>query len=237
MVKEPRTLPDSQLSRQSMFNSRTILLVLLAIAGLASCTPYKVTGAWSTGATRPQTFRRMLIIGVSPEYNARCNYEYAMATMLRSSSLKAIASCSAMKEDVQLNRENVVQVVASLGIDGVLVSRLVTASASVKEGGSHDTRSTQSYKATGVGYDYYGGAYGAYGAYGMPVIYGEFAVQPSIFSLERNFEISTQLYETRGATVVYTLKTKAKSQEARDTMLAEIGTGIAIHLRRAGLIS
>ncbi len=193
-----------------------------------------MTGAWNQGATRPQTFSRLLIVGVSPEYNARCNYEYALATMLRSNGLKAIASCSAMKEDVQLNRENIVRVVASLSIDGVLVSRLVAASASVKEGGSRDTRSTQSYKATGVGYDYYG--YGAYGAYGMPVIYGEFATQPSIFSLEHNFEIATQLYETRGASVVYTIKTKLKSQEARDTMLAEVGTGIAANLRRAGLI-
>ena len=207
---------------------------LLVIAALASCAqPFKVTGSWNEGATRPQTFKRLLIIGVSPEYSARCNFEYALATMLRSAALKAIASCSAMKEDEQLNRENVVRVVASLGIDGVLVTRLVAASASVKEGGSHDTRSTQSYKVSGVGYDYYD--HGAYGAYGMPVVYGEFAVQPSIFSLEHNFEIATQLYETRGASVVYTLNTKARSQEARNTMLAEIGSGIATRLRQAHL--
>jgi len=219
-----------------MITRESILAPLLfAVAALAGCTqPIKVTGAWNEGATRPQTFKRLLIVGVSPEYSARCNFEYAMATLLRSAALKAIASCSAMKEDEQLNRENVERVVASLGIDGVLVTRLVAASASVKEGGSHDTRSTQSYKVSGVGYDYYG--YGAYGAYGMPVVYGEFAVQPSIFSLEHNFEIATQLYETRGASVVYSLKTKAKSQEARNTMLAEIGSGIATRLRQAGLI-
>jgi hypothetical protein len=208
--------------------------LLLAIAALASCAqPFKVTGAWNEGATRPQSFKRLLIIGVSPDYSARCNFEYALATTLRSNAVKAIASCSAMTAEEQLNRENVVRVVASLGIDGVLVSRLVAASASVKEGGSHDMRSTHSYKATAVGYDYYN--YG-YGSYGMPVIYGEFAGQLSIFSLEHEFEIGTQLYETRGASVVYSLKTKAKSQESRNIIIAEISAGIAARLRQARLI-
>ncbi len=205
---------------------------LLVIAALASCAqPFKVTGGWNEGATRPQSFKKLLIVGVSPDYSARCNYEYALATTLRSDSVKAIASCSAMTADELLNRENIVRVVASLGIDGVLVSRLVAASASVKEGSSHDTRSTQSFKATGVGYDYYG-----YGAYGMPVIYAEFAGAPSIFSLEREFEIATQLYETRGASVVYSLKTTAKSQESNNIILAEISSGIAARLRQAHLI-
>lgn len=214
--------------------SHALAPLLLAIAALAGCAqPYKVTGAWNEGATRPQSFKRLLIIGVSPDYSARCNFEYALASTLRSNAVKAIASCSAMKEDELLNRENVVRVVVSLGIDGVLVSRLVAASTSAKEGGSHDTRSTQSYKATGVGYDYYN--YG-YGSYGMPVTYGEFAVQPSIFSLEHAFEIGTQLYETRGASVVYSIKTKATSQESRNVIIAEISSGIAARLRQAGLI-
>ncbi len=161
---------------------------LLVIAALASCAqPFKVTGGWNEGATRPQSFKKLLIVGVSPDYSARCNYEYALATTLRSDS--------------------------------------------VKEGSSHDTRSTQSFKATGLGYDYYG-----YGAYGMPVIYAEFAGAPSIFSLEREFEIATQLYETRGASVVYSLKTTAKSQESNNIILAEISSGIAARLRQAHLI-
>jgi hypothetical protein len=208
--------------------SRALAPLLLAIAGLASCTqPIKVTGTWNEGATRPQTFKKLLIVGVSPDYKQRCNFEFVLANTLYSdSTVDAIRSCSAMAADELLSRESVERVVASLGADGVLASRLVAATTGVKEGGTRDTRGSVQFNATDVGYGYYG----------MPVVYGDFAVSPPIFSLESEFEITTQLYETRGASLVYSLKTTAKTQDANNVIRVEVGWAIAAHLRQAGLI-
>jgi len=211
-----------------MITRRGILApLLLAIACLAGCAhPFRVTGTWTEGATRPQTFKKLLVVGVSPDYRQRCNFEWALARTLGSDTVKAIASCSAMAADEHLSRESIERVVASTGADGVLATRLVTASASVQEGGSHDTRGSGQYKATGVGYGYYG----------MPVIYGEFAAQPSIFSLEHQFELTTQLYETRAASLVYNLKTTAKTQDSSDVVLVQVSSVIAARLRQDGLV-
>lgn len=208
--------------------SHALVPLLLAIAGLVSCAqPLKATGDWNKGATRPQSFKKLLIVGVSPDYKQRCNFEAVLSTTLRSENVNAIASCSAMTADEKLSRESVERVVASLGTDGVLASRLVAATTSAKEGGSQDTRGSAMYKATDMGYGYYG----------MPVVYGDFAASPSIFSLETKFDITTQLFETRGGSLVYTLKTTGKTQDAARVVLDDISTAIAHRLRQAGLIS
>jgi len=142
-----------------------VAALILAIAGLAGCTQsIRATGAWAEGATRPQTFRKLLIVGVSPDYNQRCNFERALATKLRSETVEAITSCSLMKADVQLSRESIKTVIKSSGADGVVATRLVTSGGSLKQGGTSETRGSAMYKATDMGHDY------GYGYYGMPVV-------------------------------------------------------------------
>jgi hypothetical protein len=212
----------------SSHRSFTRLVLFLAFAGLASCAqPLKVTGAWSEGATRPQSFERLLIVGVSPDYKQRCNFEAVLATALRSDTVEAIASCSAMKADEPLSRESVERVVKSLQTDGVLATRLVAATTSAKEGGSRDTRGSGMYKATDMSYGYYG----------MPVVHGEFAASPPMFSLETEFEITTQLFETRGGSLVYKLRTTGKTEDSAHVVLDNVSAEITARLRQAGLIS
>jgi hypothetical protein len=208
--------------------SRALVPLLLAITSLAGCAqPLRVTGDWNEGATRPQSFKKLLIVGVSPDYKQRCNFEAVLATTLRSETVEAIASCSAMKADEPLSRENVERVVASLGADGVLATRLVAATTSAKEGGTRDTRGSSMYKATDMGYGYYG----------MPVVHGEFVASPPMFSLETEFEVTTQLFETRGGTLVYRLTTTGKTRDSARIVIDDISAAISVRLRQAGLIS
>jgi hypothetical protein len=202
-------------------------VLILAIAGLAGCTqPIRATGAWIEGASRPQTFRKLLVVGVSPDRNQRCNFEWVLATKLRSETTDAITSCSLMKADVQLSRESIEPVVQSSGADGVVATRLVTSAGSLKEGGTGETRGSALYKASDSGYGYYG----------MPVVYGEFEQTRPIIDLEHTFEVTTQVYETRGASLVYTLKTAGKSRDAINIVREDISWAIAEQLHKAGLI-
>jgi hypothetical protein len=87
------------------------------------------------------------------------------------------------------------------------------------------------YKATDAGY-----ATSYYGAYGIPVVYGEFQTAPSITTVTGAVRVVTKVYETRGATLVYTVETKAKNLESRDSGLASVAESIAKRLRREKLI-
>jgi hypothetical protein len=218
-------------SLQSPNRFPAVAALILAIAGLAGCTqPIRATGTWNEGATRPQNFRKLLVVGVTPDYNQRCNFEWVLATKMRSETVEAITSCSLMKADVQLSRESIEPVIKSSGADGVVATRLVDSGASLKEGGTGDTRGSAMYKATDMGYDY------GYGYYGMPVVYGDFAASRPIIEMESTFEVVTQVYETRGASPVYRMTTSGKSRDAINIVREDISSAIAERLRQDGLI-
>ncbi|MDH4023278.1 MAG: hypothetical protein OEV14_09135 [Gammaproteobacteria bacterium] len=208
------------------------LAVMLAAGWLAGCTGgVALESSFTPGATRGATFTSFLVVGVSPDVNQRCAFEYSMASSLRSDAVKATASCAVMNTREPLTREGIERVVATVGADAVLATSLVASGATLKEGGSADARGGGYYKATGFGYET-----GYWGAYGVPVVYGEFQTAPSVFSVSGTVQIQTRLFETRGATLVYSLDTKAKNLESRDMALAEITPAIAERLQKDGLV-
>ncbi|MBL8202208.1 MAG: hypothetical protein JNK40_14665 [Chromatiales bacterium] len=208
------------------------LLALVTAGWAAGCTgPVAVEGSFSPGVTRSGSFANILVVGVTPDVNQRCAFEYSMASSLRSDTVKATTSCAVMSTKEPLTREGIERVVASLGADAVLATNLIASGVGVKEGGSADARGGGYYKATGFGYET-----GYWGAYGVPVVYGEFQTAPSVFSISGTVEIQTRLFETRNATLVYSLDTKAKNLESREMALAEITPAIAERLQGDGLI-
>jgi hypothetical protein len=128
----------------------------------------------------------------------------------------------------QLTRENVERAAAAVQADAVLATRLVSMHTGHGEGSSNDMRGDSVYKATDF----------AYGAYGMPVTYVDFQTAPPLESMTSSLHVVTKLYETHGATLIYTVDTVTKSQEidSTDATLATITQPTADRLRRAGLI-
>jgi hypothetical protein len=145
-----------------------------------------------------------------------------------SPSTTVISSCSKMSAKEPLTRENVQRVAASVNADAVLVTRLVSIHTGQGEGNSQDMRGSSVYKPTDFGYD----------AYGMPVTYLDFQTAAPLESLKRSLHVATKLYESHGATLVYTVDTQTKSQEIDSTeaTLTSITAPTADRLRRAGLI-
>jgi hypothetical protein len=133
-----------------------------------------------------------------------------------------------MKAQEPLTRENVERVAASVHANAVLATRLVSMNTKEGQGNSNDTRGDSVYKATDF----------AYGAYGMPVTYVDFQTAPPLTSLKSSLHVVTKLYETHGATLIYTIDTVTKSQEIDSTeaTLLTITQPTADRLRRAGLI-
>jgi hypothetical protein len=212
---------------------RAVAALLLVAVGVAGCaTPVKVKGSWIEGAAQPQSFRKLLVVGLSPDYNIRCSFEWMLVPHLREGGAQASSSCSQMKPEEELSRAAIERLVASMGADGVLVTRLVASQSGAKESGSSDTRGSARYKPVDQAFDntYWGGYYG------MPTVSVEFQTQKSILSLERTVVIESALFETKSAKPVYMLRTTAKNQQSRDQLLGEISPQIASQLRSAGLI-
>ena len=70
----------------------------------------------------------------------------------------------------------------------------------------------------------------------MPVVYGEFETAPSVFSISGTARLSSRLFETQGAALIYTVETKAKNLPSREMALAEIAPAIAERLQKDGLV-
>jgi len=208
------------------------MLYVLGAALFAGFVQAKTTvkGAWQEGAPRKQSFSRVLVVGVSPNVNQRCAFEFFMASQLTSESVQAIPSCDAVKEKVPLTLESIEQAIATAQADAVLATSLVAREFEAKEGGSRDTRGNASYKATDAGF-----ATGYYGVYGVPVIYGEFATAPAFTIAQGEARVSSRFYQTRDKALIYTLETKATKLETTDAALHDFAAAIADKLRREGL--
>lgn len=218
--------------RDSQCHQFPVALALSALALLAGCTGRpSVKSTWNEGSSRGKNFSRLLVVGVSPDYTQRCNFEYWLVRDLRSNKSAADASCNYMSKEEPLSRESIEHLVARLHSDGVLATRMVASSWITKEGASPDTRSTGSYKYIASGYDT-----GFYGAYGLPVDFSQFKTLPSIMNTQGAGHIVTRLYETHGAALVYTIDTKIKDVESGQLGLAMVTPSIADRLRRDRLI-
>jgi hypothetical protein len=216
--------PEMKMTHQSVIS----LSLLTLTVWLCGCSGVSVKGTWQDGAPRNQTYARLLVIGVSPDRDLRCAFESTFASQLTTASTAVISSCSQMNAKEPLTRENVERVAASVHADAVLATRLVSMDMGHGQGNSNDTRGDSVYKATDF----------AYGAYGMPVTYVEFQTAPPLTSLTSSLHVVTKLYETHGATLIYTIDTVTKSQEIDSTeaTLVTITAPTADRLRRAGLI-
>ncbi len=141
----------STAARRQLHKKHTFVacLLLTATVWLAGCAGVSVKSAWQSGVPHDQTFARVLIVGVSPNYNVRCAFESVFASQLRSASTTVFSSCSAMNSAEPLTRENIERVVASVHADAVLATRLVSLNSGQQVGGSSDTRGDRALQVDG----------------------------------------------------------------------------------------
>jgi hypothetical protein len=199
---------------------------------LAGCTNHaKVSGQWlEASARRQQPYKAVLLVGVTPDLNARCAFEHFLARHLQSEKTEAIASCDVVDRKLPLTRELIEAAVVDQQIDAVLATILVSKEMTAEEGGSRDTRGSALFKATDSGW-----ATGYYGVYGVPVVYGEFQANATSINLTSAVEVKSRVFDTRAKAPVYEMATKADDLGSTDVALATITTAIADEMRDAGL--
>ena len=128
------------------------LFLILSIAMLAGCERnVRIDSFWQEGVPRDQSFKRILVVGVSPNANGRCEFEHFMATQLSSESVVAKSSCNFMPINDPLTIESIDKVVVEEQADAVFATILVAKNVQAKEGGMNETRGSGDYKAIGTG--------------------------------------------------------------------------------------
>ena len=88
-------------------------LLLVGVASLAAFPSHASDGGWSDGVSHDQSFSRILVVGISPEFNQRCSFERSLASKIKSANTVAIVSCSVIPQDTELTRESVEALLAS----------------------------------------------------------------------------------------------------------------------------
>lgn len=225
-------MPDTGRGRFASAVAPLGLLLLVAAAGLAGCASQpKARGAWAGDAPRGEAFSRVLVVGVSPNVNQRCAFERMLAGRLRSASTTAFASCDAVTKKEPLTRESIEEAIAAKQADAVLATSLVSREWELEQGGTRDTRGGGMYKATDAGW-----ATGWYGVYGVPVIYGEFQTAPSALTVQGEIRLTSRIFETKSAQLVYTVDTTVGAIESSDQAAHELTMAISERLLKDGLI-
>jgi hypothetical protein len=210
------------------FASVVSTLLILSVAWLSGCAASSsASGAWQASAPHP-SFSRILIVGVSANFDQRCAFEYSMASWFSGGSTLPLASCDSMMPKDPLTRANIERVAAAQHADAVLTSAVVTLQVGAQPG-----YKIPYYQVTGQGY-----VTGPMGEYGVPVAFLQLETTTSIPTISGDIHIVTKLFDTRDATLVYTADMQAKSDDVQSSSTAiETITGlIAARLRRDGVI-
>jgi hypothetical protein len=203
-------------------------LLILSVAWLSGCAGNSgsAKGAWQV-SPHP-SFSRILIVGISTNFDQRCAFEFSLVSQFSGSSTLPIASCNTMMPKDPLTRANIERVVAAQHADAVLTSAVVTLQV-----GSQPGYTIPYYQVVGQGY-----VTGPMGEYGVPVAFVQLESTQSIPQITGDIHILTKLFDTNDASLVYTVDMRAKSDDVQSSSVAiETMTGlIADRLRRDGVI-
>jgi hypothetical protein len=167
-----------------------LVLVALAMACvLAGCGPTtNLTGMWEEPGLEKAVFKKVLIIGLSNEEGKRRAFESEMQKQFEAKGVAAISSVAHMPLDVEMNEETLKKYFGDMGIDAVLVSRVV--------GVEQKVEYTPGYTYA-VPAGYYNGFYGYYNtSWGM-------VSSPGYMSTYEVANAETNLYRVSDAKLVW----------------------------------
>lgn len=202
--------------------SSSTLLPSIAV-GLLVCASAPVLAA--------APYSRVLVVGVSPDDNYRCQFEQFLADQMQSDSTTVIQSCDVITPLKPLTQAGIEQAVAAQQADAVISTILVSVQDKVVEGGDRDTRGGDYFKAEGAGF-----APDFWGLYAVPVVYGQYVDLPPVSTMQGTVEVETRVYDTASKALVRTVKAKAKHIESTDQGTAALTEEVAKSLRREGVV-
>jgi hypothetical protein len=98
---------------------------LLLLFLVNSCGGSRATGEWKDPELGNKKFRHIMVIGVARQWDRRKFYEDEFTKELNRLGVMAIASHNIIPQDSMQDKDTIVKSIAGLGIDGVIITRLL----------------------------------------------------------------------------------------------------------------
>jgi len=153
--------------------------VALALAALGACAaPTQLTSDWADPNQAGQSYKKVVVVGITPKAAGRRAYEDAFSAQLQSRGIEAIPSYT-FGGTGQIDKDAAMAKLKEIGADGVLVTRLI------------DKETVQNYYPptyASVPSAYYGGWYGYY-SMGYSYMYS-----PGYVEENKVYRVETNLY-------------------------------------------
>ena len=168
------------------------MLAVLALTGCAA--PTVLNTQWANPQFTAKPIKSILVVGVISDSANRRGFEDAMVKTLEARGVRAQPSYRFAPDDGVIPQQKMQQAVQQSGATGVLLSRVVNVSQSVKV-------SPGMYMGPPVGYGF-GGFYGYYGGMWASSMY----VPPTVYT-EQNVVADTRLFEASNFLLVWSAST------------------------------
>ena len=197
--------------------------VLLAVAACA--TPTVLNTQWSNPSFSAKPMRTILVVGITKDSSNRRVYEDAMVAQLTARGLKAMPSYGFAPEPGPVPQEVVQKAIDEFGASGVLLTRVVNVSQSVRV-----TPGMYMGPPRGMGFS---GFYGFYGG-----MWASSFHSPPTITVTENVVADTRLFEARDFQIVWTASTTTSTSGSGSTtaLLQQFATLIARALAQDGMI-
>jgi len=188
------------------------LLVLLLTTSCVSGT--KLTATWQGEDHRGSKIKSVLIIADTEKAVHRRMFEDGIADLLMKEGIETYSSFAIMAEHVKIKKETVKAVVQEMGINSVLLMRLI--------GIKKDEVYTPSIVWHEPNYysSYYAGRFYPFGI-AKPAV-----IEPGYFSTEKTVVIESSLFETVSGKLIWSVVSETLNPDSPNDLLDSMGAVI-----------
>lgn len=208
------------------------LCVLFLGATACKTTSTSFSQSYRNPGFEDTVFKRVLVIGVTQNQESRQAFEDALASAIASEGGTAAASWTVLPDSTQLSEDQIHEVIESEGVDGVLITRLLSVDKDTEytPPKKYNNPKTRYYAASpGWGYGY-GGFYGFYGT-----TYAE-VHEPGYFETSTTLRLETNLYSVATNELVWTGQSETVDPESLSEARASLTAAVAKKLKEERLI-
>jgi hypothetical protein len=205
---------------------------LLVLASCKTTTATSFSQSYRNPGYEESVFKKLLIIGVAQDAEGRQAFENSLAAAIASQGGTAAPSYTVLPNDEKLSEDELHAVIERDGVDGVLVTRLLSVDKSKEYTPPKKYNNPQTrYYPAGWGYGYgYGGFYGFYGT-----TYAE-VHEPGYFDTSTTLKLETNLYSVATNELVWTGQSETIDPDSIEDARDSITQAVAKKLKAERLI-
>jgi hypothetical protein len=209
-----------------------LFLLLFLLAACKTTTTTDFSQSYRNPGFEETVFKKVLVIGVAENPESRQAFEDALVSAIAAEGGTAAPSYTILPDSEQISEDQLHAAIENEGIDGVLITRLLSVDKSKEytPPKKYNNPQTRYYTASrGWGYGY-GGFYGFYGT-----TYAE-VHEPGYFETSTTLKLETNLYSVATNELVWTGQSETIDPDSIEDARASVTRAVAKKLKEERLI-